>query len=107
MEILEFGSKIQGPHMEFWRNGRYLRAAPALRRMAAPARGAAPARREKSGISRPLECNSTVFSVIQTHVVVLVDVTVHTFTLKVAGLLFITLHSLLVRVWKVRSLAER
>ena len=44
---------------------------------------------------------------IQTHVVVLVDVTVHTFTLKVAGLLFITLHSLLVRVWEVRSLAER
>ena len=44
---------------------------------------------------------------IQTHVVVLVDVTVHTFTLKVAELLFITLHSLLVRVWKVRSLAER
>ena len=36
--------------------------------------GAAPARREKFGISRPLECNSTVFSVIQTHVVVLVDV---------------------------------
>ena len=95
--------------MELWRNGRYFRAAPASRRthMAAPARGAAPARREKSGISRPLECSSTVFSVIQTHVVVLVDVTVHTFTLKAAGLLFITLHSLLVRVWKVRSLAER
>ena len=60
--------------MELWRNGRYFRAAPALRRMAAPARGAAPARREKFDISRPLECNSTVFSVIQTHVVVLVDV---------------------------------
>ena len=74
VEILGFGSKIQGTHMEFWRNGRYLRAAPASRRMAAPARGAAPARREKFGISRPLECNSTVFSVIQTHVVVLVDV---------------------------------
>ena len=56
--------------------------------VAAPARGAAPARREKSGISRPLECNSTVFSVIQTHVVVLVDVTVHTFTLKVVVLLY-------------------
>ena len=55
--------------------------------VAAPARGAAPARLEKSGISRPLECNSTVFSVIQTHVVVLVHVTVHTVTLKVVGFL--------------------
>ena len=72
--------------MELGRNGRYFRAAPASRRMAAPARGAAPARREKIGISRHLECNSTVFSMIQTHVVVLVDVTVHTFTLKAVEL---------------------